>query len=325
MSNTKFNIKQITSNDDLMQKLSAACALLIMVIVFSIASPYFMAIDNLMTVALQTSITAITAYGMTFVIISGAIDLSIGSNIAFTGVLCAIMLENFGFPIWLAIVCTLILGAFIGSLNGLMVSKMKLPPFIATLGAQMSWRGLAYVITNAKAVYIQTYKEFKYLAQYRLFGTIPLPAIYTLVLGIIAVFLLRKTVIGRNVFAVGSNEEAARLSGIKIVKVRVFAYVFSGLMAAVAGIIMASRVTSGQPSIATGYEANAVASAVIGGASMRGGHGSIGGTILGAFVLGVLMNGLNLLGVSQHLQTFATGIIMILAVWIDKLRSTRKD
>lgn len=206
-----------------------------------------------------------------------------------------------------------------------MVAKMKLPPFIATLGAQMALRGLAMAITDAKPVYIQQVPDFKMLAQYRLFDVIPLPVIYMLVLGVLAAFILRKTVIGRNVYAVGSNEEAARLSGINITKIRLFAYIISGVMAAVAGIIMTSRVNSGQPSIAVGYEANAVAASVIGGASMRGGHGTVSGAILGAFVLGVLMNGLNLLNISQNWQMFATGIVVVIAVYFDKLRTMREQ
>lgn len=311
-------------NRDSMHQLSTLLALLVMVVFFSLTSPYFLHVENFMTIALQTAITAITAYGITFVIISGANDISIGSSIALTGVVLALMLSA-GWPVLISILATLLVGALIGVLNGLMVAKMKLPPFIATLGAQMSLRGLAMIISDAKPIYIQNVPNFKYLAQYRLFNLVPLPVLYMAVLCAIMAFILRKTVIGRNVFAVGSNEEAARLSGIRIVKVRVFAYMLSGLMASVAGIIMCSRVTSGQPSIATGYEGNAIAAAVIGGCSMRGGHGSIGGSILGALILGVLMNGLNLLNVSTNWQTFATGLVVIVSVWIDKMRTSEQN
>lgn len=311
-------------NDDSLHRLTTLLALVVMVIFFSVTSPYFLHIDNFMTIALQTAITAITAYGITFVIISGANDISIGSSIALTGVVLALMISG-GWPVGLSIVLTLGVGALIGVLNGLMVAKMKLPPFIATLGSQMALRGLAMIVSDAKPVYIQNVPSFKYLAQYRLFDLIPLPVLYMIVLCGIMAFILRKTVIGRNVFAVGSNEEAARLSGIRVVKVRVFAYMLSGLMASVAGIIMCSRVTSGQPGIATGYEGNAIAAAVIGGCSMRGGHGSIMGSILGALILGVLMNGLNLLNVSLNWQTFATGIVVIVAVWIDKMRTSGQE
>ena len=306
------------------QRISILAALIVMIIFFSITSPYFLQIDNFMTIALQTAITAITSYGLTFVIISGANDISIGSSIALTGVIAALMLAA-GWPVWISLIITLLAGALIGILNGLMVAEMKLPPFIATLGSQMALRGLAMIISDAKPVYIQNVPNFKYLAQYRLFDLIPLPVIYMFVLCGIMAFILRKTVIGRNVFAVGSNEEAAKLSGIRVTKVRVFAYMLSGLMASVAGIIMCSRVTSGQPGIATGYEGNAIAAAVIGGCSMRGGQGSIMGSIVGAFILGVLLNGLNLLNVSLNWQTFATGLVVIVAVWIDKVRSAEKN
>lgn len=305
------------------QRISILAALIVMIVFFSITSPYFLQIDNFMTIALQTAITAITSYGLTFVIISGANDISIGSSIALTGVIAALMLAA-GWPVWISLFITLLAGALIGILNGLMVAEMKLPPFIATLGSQMALRGLAMIISDAKPVYIQNVPNFKYLAQYRLFDLIPLPVIYMFVLCGIMAFILRKTVIGRNVFAVGSNEEAAKLSGIRVTKVRVFAYMLSGLMASVAGIIMCSRVTSGQPGIATGYEGNAIAAAVIGGCSMRGGQGSIMGSIVGAFILGVLLNGLNLLNVSLNWQTFATGLVVIVAVWIDKVRSAEK-
>lgn len=321
MNATQMAKKQ---KSEIWQKLTAPLALVIMVIVFSLSSQYFLRVDNIMTIAHQTAVTAITAYGMTFVIVSGCVDLSVGSSIAFSGVLVALMLQK-GSPIWLALIVTLLDGALVGGLNGFMVGKMKLPPFIATLGMQMVLRGLAMIVSDAKSVYIQNVPSFKELTHYRIFETIPLPVIYIIVLGVIAAFLLRKTVIGRNVFAVGSNEEAARLSGIQVLKIRIFAYGFSGLMAAAAGIILCSRVTSGQPGIAQGYEANAIASAVIGGASMRGGHGSISGSVLGAFILGVLMNGLNLLNVNQNWQTFATGLVVILAVWVDKMRTPAKS
>jgi ribose transport system permease protein len=210
-----------------------------------------------------------------------------------------------------------------GMVNGILISKMKLPAFIATLGMQMVLRGLALVVTDARPVYLDNAPQFKQIAQAKLFNTIPFPVLYMIVLGFGAAFLLRKTVIGRNVFAVGSNEESARLSGIDTEKVRIFAFMFSGLMAAIAGLILTSRVNSGQPTIAVGYEANAIAASVIGGASMRGGHGSISGAILGAFILGVLMNGLNLLNVSQNWQVFASGFVVIFAVYLDKVRTSR--
>ena len=313
-----FVEKSKKMNNDTVQKLTVALALLILCVFFSVTSEYFFSLDNFTTIAIQTAITAITAYGMTYVIISKAVDLSIGSTLALSTVLVAMML-NAGIPAFLAIIITLMVGSSIGSLNGVFVSKMKLPPFVATLGAQMAIRGMVMVITDARPVYINGNDQFKMIFQGKLFG-IPLPVVYLVVFGLISSFILRKMVVGRQIFAVGSNEEAARLSGIKTDRIRIFAYAFSGLMASIAGIIMTARINSGQPTIGVAYEANAIAAAVIGGASMSGGHGSISGTILGAFVMSVLMSGLNLLNVSQNWQLFATGLVMIFAVYLDKVR-----
>ena len=297
----------------------------IMCAFMAVVSPAFIKITNVLSTARSFSAIAIAGIGVSMIIITGGIDLSLGSVYGLAGVVSALAITAWGVPLIPALGLGIAAGCVVGALNGLMVVYLKLPPFIATLGAQMALRGLAYIMTDSKPVYIQNVPAFKLLAQHRLFGVVPLPVLYTIALAFVAAFLLRRTVIGRNVFAVGSNEEAARLSGISVAKIRIFAYLFSGVMAAVAGIIMSSRVTSGQPNIAIGYEANAVASAVIGGASMRGGHGSIAGSILGAFILGVLINGLNLMNVSQNWQTFAIGVIMVLAVWIDKLRTAEKD
>jgi len=322
MINVRALTGKIGSGAGFMQKLTASIALILMILFFSLVSPYFLRLNNLLTIALQTAITAITAYGMIFVIISAGVDLSIGSNIAFTGIMVALMVKG-DFPIVVAVMLCLLIGAVTGILNGVLISKLKLPAFIATLGMQMLLRGIALVATDARPVYMDNAPQFKLISQTRIFGQVPIPVLYMAVLGIISAFLLRKTVVGRNVFAVGSNEESARLSGINTDRIRIFAFMYSGIMAAVAGIILTSRVNSGQPTIAVGYEANAIAASVIGGASMRGGHGSISGAILGAFILGVLMNGLNLLNVSQNWQVFASGLVVIVAVYLDRLRSSQ--
>lgn len=314
-----FNNWRKSLSHDALQRLTAAAVLLIMCVFFSFVSPYFFNLDNFITIAMQTAITGITAYGMTAVIISQAVDLSLGSNIAFSSVITALLLVH-NVPIPLAIVAAIIAGSMIGCCNGFMVSKMHLPPFVATLGMQMAIRGLALIITDARSVYLDNVPSFTKISLNKVGGIIPYPVVYLAILGIISAFILRKTVIGRNIFAVGSNEEAARLSGIKTSRIRIFAYMFSGMMAAIAGVIMTARVNSGQPTIGVGYEANAIAAAVIGGASMSGGHGSISGTIIGAFIMGVLMNGLNLMSVSQNWQTFATGLVVIFAVYLDKMR-----
>lgn len=311
-------------DNDLSQRLSVALALVLLCVFFSFGNDYFFDIDNFLTIAIQTAITAITAYGMTFVIISRAVDLSIGSILAFSTVTVA-MLLNAGVPLLFAIIIVMIAGAVFGALNGIFVSKMGLPPFIATLGAQMAIRGLTMVITDSRPIYITGNDSFRMIFQGKIFGLawLPLPVVYLIVLGLLSSFILRKTVIGRQIFAVGSNEEAARLSGIKTAKIRIFAYLYSGLMASIAGVVLTARVNSGQPTIGVAYEASAIAAAVIGGASMGGGHGSISGTILGAFIMTTLMNGLNLMNVSQNWQMFATGLVVIFSVYLDMVRRDR--
>lgn len=309
-------------NEEQVQKIVVGFILLMLCVFFSVTSPYFFKVNNLMTIALQSSITMICAFGMTFDIIAGAIDLSLGSTVALSGCITTLALRA-NVPMFVAIILGLSVGLVVGFINGMLVAKFKIPPFITTLAAQMYIRGIAMVITNAQSIFVKTTDSFKKIATTYIFEFIPLPVILMLVVACITGFILKKTVIGRQMYAVGSNEEAARLSGISIVRVRIAAYMCSAVCACIAGIIFAARVNSGQPSIGVGYEGTAVASAVIGGASMAGGHGSISGTMLGAFVMAVLMNGLNLLNVSQNWQNVATGLVLILAVLIDRMRSQR--
>lgn len=321
MNRLKFSFRKMS--DERQQRMTVIAALVILCIVFSIGSQYFLTLDNVLLTLYQTAVTGITAYGILFVIVTEAVDLSLGSIIAACGCICAALLSA-GLPATLSVFSALICGAFIGIVNGFCVAKMKLPPFVATLGMQMVLRGLALVATNAKPIYLME-GNFKSFAQYKLFGIIQFPVLYMIFLGVISWFILRKTVIGRHLFAVGSNEGAARLSGIKTERVRMFAYSYCGLMAAFAGCVLTARVNSGQPTIAVGYEANAIAACVIGGASMSGGKGTIGGTILGAIIMGVLLNGLNLMSISSNWQTVATGLVVIGAVYLDRARHMKES
>lgn len=320
MNSMKTKLRNIS--DDQQQRITVVAALIILSLVFAVGSEYFLTLDNILLTLYQTAVTGITAYGILFVIITQAVDLSLGSNIAVCGCICAALLSA-GVPAVLAVAISLVCGAAIGIVTGCCVAKMKLPPFVATLGMQMVLRGSVLVATNAKPVYLSE-GNFKQFAQYKLFDVVQLPVLYLLVLGVISWFILRKTVIGRQLFAVGSNEGAAKLSGIKTDFIRIFAYSYCGLMAAFAGCILTARVNSGQPTIAAGYEANAIAACVIGGASMSGGKGTIGGTILGAVIMGVLLNGLNLLSISSNWQTIATGAVVIGAVYLDRVRHLRE-
>ena len=310
------------ANKDTTQTISCLIALATLVVLFSILSPYFLSAENLFTVMIQTVTTALLGFGMTYVIISGAIDLSLSSMLAVSSVIVASLLKA-GYSILVCCMGALGCALILGYINGLLITKLTLPAFVATIGTQMAIRGLALVFTDSRAVYISNRPEYRILAQGRLLG-MQYPVYIMLVIAIVATFILRKTVIGRHIYAIGSNEEAARLSGISVHGVRIFAYMFSATMASVAGIITTARVNSGQPGIAVGYEAYAVAASVIGGVSMSGGHGKIFGTLLGAIIIGVLTNGLNLIGVSTQWQQVATGVTLAISVYLDIIRQKRR-
>lgn len=320
MEKGKQSKKKISSKS--LQKLAALLSLIVLVIFFSIAAaPNFLATQNLINIMMQTTVTGILSLGMTFVLVTGGIDLSIGSLIAFAGVITGAAIGNGVHPV-LAVILGLLLGVVLGIVSGLLISKGKLPPFIATLGMMMFARGITLLITEGTPIYFQNAPNFKYLSQGKL-GPVPYPVFYFIILAILSHFILTKTVIGRYIFATGSNEDAARLSGIPVDKVKTFVYVYSGLFAAIAGIIMAARLNSAQPTVGEGYELDAVAAAVIGGTSLVGGEGTILGTIIGAFIMSVLKNGLNLMSISQFWQKVVMGIVIIGAVYIDSSKKRK--
>lgn len=311
--------KRIKLNTALFIRLAPLLSLILLIIFFSVCTSYFFNIENFLTIALQASVIGIIAIGVTFIIITAGIDLSLGSVVAFSGVvvgLCA----SFGLPLSVCILGGVLAGLLAGFINAFLVTKAAIPPFIATLGLMMSIRGVNLLLTDGRATYFSNYPDFRLLAQGRLFDIVPYPVLYLIVIAVFAVWLLRKTVIGRYVYAVGSNEVAAHLSGIKVTRVKIFVYAFSGLLTGIAGVILASRLNSGQPTVGAGYELEAIAAVVIGGTSLMGGVGTIAGTIIGTFIMGVLKNGLNLMGVSQFWQLVATGIVVIAAVYLDTLR-----
>jgi len=317
------NSKSMSVSPGTMQLLSTLSGLLILSAFFGITSDKFFTLDNLLTVALQTSVIAIIAIGQTYVIITTGIDLSIGSNIAISGIIASILMTQ-GVSIPVAMMAGLLSGIIVGILNGLLIVYGDLPPFIVTLGAMSIVRGIALVITGGIPV-SNLPSKFAILGNGRIIkDLIPVPVIIMLVLAIIFGFILAKTKLGRYTYAVGSNFEAARLSGISIPKTIISIYAISGFLAACSGLILAARIVSGQPTAGTGYELDAVASSVIGGASLMGGEGTIVGTIIGAFVIGVLRNGLNLLNVSAFWQQIAIGIVIIGAVFLDRIKRRRK-
>ncbi len=323
------NVKKMTLpkeniiNKELLMKLAPLISLILLMIFFSFGTPYFLNMSNLLTVALQTAVIGIMAIGVTYVIITAGIDLSLGSVMAFSGVAVGLA-ASAGMPMWACVIVGAMAGLLCGCLSGLLVTRAAIPPFIATLGLMMSVRGINLVLTDGRALYFQDYPTFKMLAQGRLFDLIPYPVIYFAVIALIAAYILKRTVIGRYIYAVGSSEDAAHLSGIKVDQVKMFVYAFCGLLTGVAGVILTSRLNSGQPTVGVGYELEAIAAVIIGGTSLMGGIGTIGGTIIGAFIMSVLKNGLNLMGVSQFWQMVAMGIVVVAAVYLDTLRKKIK-
>jgi ribose transport system permease protein len=301
-------------------------AVIVLFIVFSITAKNFFTLRSILSLALQTSTITLMGIGVTFAIITGGIDLSIGSVVALTGTI-AVMVAIAGVPIWLSMLVGLLVGGFCGFLNGIIITKLKLPPFIATLGMMMVARGVALTITNAAAY--PAPEGFGVLGGGAILGTgpkfpgIPLPVLIMIVMALLFGFILNKTRIGRYTYAVGSNEEAARLSGIKVSQVKIISYIFCGLLAGLVGIILASRMVTSQPNSAVGYELNAIASAVIGGTSLMGGVGTVGGTVIGSFIIGILTVGLTMAGANYYMQQIVIGLVVIGAVTFDQLRSRK--
>lgn len=301
-------------------------AVIVLFAFFSITARNFFTMRSILSLALQTSTITLMGIGVTFTIITGGIDLSIGSVIALSGTI-AVLAARAGAPIWASMIIGLLVGIVCGLLNGLMITRLKLPPFIATLGMMMVARGVALTITNANA--LPAPEGFGKLGNGAIFGLGPqFPGISYPVLIMIAValifgFILSRTRLGRYTYAIGSNQEAARLSGIKVDQVKIANYVFSGLLAALVGIILASRMITSQPNSASGYELNAIAAAVIGGTSLMGGVGTVGGTVIGSFIIGILTVGLTMSGANYFMQQIVIGLVVIGAVTVDQLRGRK--
>jgi ribose transport system permease protein len=279
-------------------------------------TPHFLTVSNLLNIAQQTSINAIVAVGMTFVIISGGIDLSVGSIVALSGVVLGTLLHE-GQPVAIALPAALLVGVAAGLLNGALISFGRLPPFIATLGMMSVARGAALVFTEGRPV--SGFDEsFRWLATGSV-GPIPAPVIVMVLVYAVAHIVLTRTTFGRYVYAIGGNEEATRLSGVAVRFHKTAIYCVAGLMSAVAAIVLTARLNSAQPIAGMMYELDAIAATVIGGTSLMGGEGSLGGTLVGALIMGVLRNGLNLLGVSSFVQQIVIGAVIVGAVLVDTL------
>jgi ribose transport system permease protein len=292
--------------------------LVVMSAILAVSTSMFLTSENLLSVFRQFSFIGIMAIGAVMVIITGGIDLSVGSVFAFAGVTSAYIMSKLDLGVPLGLLVGVVSGLAFGLVNGLCVTKLKLPPFIATLGTMSIARGLSYALTGGFPI-PDLPPAFKFIGQGYL-GVIPFPVILLLVLAVIFTFFLRQTVLGRRIYATGSNEEAARVSGVNTTAVKITVFALSGVLAGIAGMATAARLGVAQSTAGVGYEMDAIAAAIIGGASVTGGVGTVFGTIIGAAIMGVLKNGLILLSVSAYWQQTVIGVVIIAAVTFDLFR-----
>ncbi|ARD48899.1 ribose ABC transporter permease [Sporosarcina sp. P33] len=303
-----------------LQKLGPVIGLLLIVVIISIMSPSFLTLNNLFNVLRQVSINALIAFGMTFVILTGGIDLSVGSILALTGAVTAGMMSGGMDPI-LAMLLGVLLGVLLGAINGLIIAKGKVAPFIATLATMTIFRGLTLVYTEGRPISgLGDSFTFQMLGKGYIFG-IPVPVITMAISFAVLYFILKKTTFGRRVYAVGGNEEASRLSGINVDRIKIYVYSLAGGLTAIASLILTSRLNSAQPTAGNMFELDAIAAVVLGGTSLTGGRGWIVGTLVGALIIGVLNNGLNLIGVSSFFQQVVKGAVILIAVLLDRKKT----
>lgn len=315
---------------DATQKLLAFAGLIALFVIFSLASPNFFTFENIIGILLATAVNGILALGVTFIIITGGIDLSVGTVMTLAAVMTGVFVTNLGLPIWTGILAGIVTGSLAGFVNGVTISRMKIPPFIATLGMMMVARGLSLVISGAVPIYFNDTPAFRQIAMGSAIGRvipgfdIPNAVLILFLAAIIAHLILSKTILGRYDVALGSNEEATRLSGVNVNAWKTSIYALGGAFSGLAGVVMAARLNSAQPALGAGYELDAIAAVVIGGTSLSGGEGTILGTIIGAFIISVLTNGLRILSVPQEWQMVVTGAIVVLAVYMDIIRRRKQ-
>ncbi|WP_423183377.1 ABC transporter permease [Arthrobacter sp. NyZ413] len=300
-----------------LQALGIVAAAVVIFIGFGILNPNFLTLNNLRDVAVSACVNALIGIGLTFVIVTGGIDLSVGSIASFVGIVSANLMVNAGVAPAAALLAGLVLGFLAGALNGVLITLLKLPPFIATLGTMSVYQGLAYVTTNGTPVYNVPSSFVFMLNSY--IGGVPIIVVIVIVVAILAWLLLRRTVFGQNVIATGGSEETAWLSGIRVNRVKLLVYGISGLLAALAGMVIVARISAAQSEAGSPYLLTAIAAAVIGGANLMGGEGRIGGTLVGALILGALTNGLVLLNVPSFYEQIVTGVVVVVAVSVDQI------
>jgi ribose transport system permease protein len=304
------------------QQLLALASLIAILVFFSFASPYFFTPSNLVGILMAATVTGILALGTTFVIVSGGIDLSIGTGMILCGVMTGVFTTYRGWPAWAGVIGAILFGGLIGFINGFNVSVLRLPPFIATLGMMLVASGLSLVISGTKPIYFKEHPDFQLLMNYDVIpgARFPLGVLIFLILTVVAALVLAKTIVGRYAFSIGSNEAATALSGVNVVRWKLTIYTIAGLFVGIAGVLAASRLSSAQPVGGMGLELEAIAAVVIGGTSLQGGRGSIAGTVVGALIVAVLTNGLRVTAVPQEWQSVVVGCVILVAVYVDMLR-----
>ncbi len=316
-------------------KLGIAMVLVVVFLLLILSSPYFLTVTNLINILLQVSITSIVGVGMTFVILTGGIDLSVGSIVA----LCIVTLASvhkffdamllspmnyFLLAVVIPILVCVIVGGIVGFINGIIISKWNVPAFIMTFGMMSMARGMAYIVTNNETISVFP-KVLTWLGGGKILQIIPVPVVIALAFIIIASFILKYTKFGRYIYALGGNRETLRLSGVNTVITEVAAYVIGGVMCAVSAVILLGRLNVAQPLAGSGYELDAIGAVIIGGTSINGGEGKVTGTLMGALLMGMIRNGLNMLNASTNLQLLVIGAIIVVAVFYDKARQKWLD
>jgi ribose transport system permease protein len=291
-------------------------SLTVLFVVLAIASPYFLTVNNLSSVIRQTAVITVIAMGMTVVIASGGIDLSVGSIVGMTGVIGTMFIAA-GYPTAIAVAAAVVAGTVCGIVNGAAITALRIPPFIATLGTLGAFRGLTLLMTGGIPV-ANLKRDFGFLANGTIFGIVPVPLLFVVLAAALVHFVLRRSKLGRYAYAIGSNAEAARCCGVPIGRYLILIYALGGALTGMAGMVEAARLVTGQPTAGEGYELRVIAAVVIGGASLSGGQGTVLGTIIGSLIMGLLSNGCNLLGISPFLQQVIIGCVIVSAVSFDE-------
>lgn len=308
------------------QKLLAFAGLIALTVGFSVASPQFFQIENMLSILQAASVNGVLAVGVTLIIITGGIDLSIGTMMTFCAVMTGVVLTWLGAPLPLGVATAIATGALCGSISGTLVARARIPPFIATLGMMLVLKGLSLIVTGTRPIYFNDTEGYTDISTGSLIGAVapqfPLPngVLVLFAVAAIVAWILGRTVLGRYTFALGSNEEAVRLSGVNTTRWKIAIYALAGGICGIAGLLISSRLNSAQPALGLGYELEAIAAVVIGGTSLSGGRGTILGSLIGAMIMAMLANGLRVLSVAPEWQTVVTGIIIIAAVYADQVR-----